>query len=342
MERTRPPIEPARDLAAERSRALALLRAAQRPLLVGHVRPDGDCAGSELALASVLTRLGKEVAIENPDPLPPELDYLGREFRFRVHKGGALPAHDVAVFLDFCELDRTGDLAPKLRGAPSKKLVVDHHLFAGTPWWDEAYVDPRSAATGLIVRRIARELGVELDRTAAIGVFTSLVADTGWFKYSNTDAETFAVASELVALGVAPSELYASIFQRAASSQPFGLARALARLRYEAGGRIAVVDLPKAGPGEADLADSDDLLDLLRSVARVEVVLFLRELDDGKVKLSARSKTGYDVCALARGFGGGGHAKAAGATLDGPLEAARARLVAAALEALARSDRRTA
>jgi phosphoesterase RecJ-like protein len=125
--------------------------------------------------------------------------------------------------------------------------------------------------------------------------------------------------------------LYQAIYQRNGREQPRGVARALSRLEYFADGRLAVVDLPAAKSGEAELADGDDVLDIVRAVGRVDVVLLLRELKDGKVRLSARSKGDFDVHRLATAFDGGGHRRAAGATLPGPLETARARLVAAAL-----------
>lgn len=319
--------------ADQRAAALDLLRQGQRFVLCGHVRPDGDVLGAQAALHSVLERLGKTVWIINTDPLLPQLDYLGEGATYRVYDGGDLPAHDVAVMLDFNELERTGPMAKPLAAARSRKLVVDHHIFEGQPWWDAAYVDVRAAATGLLVRRIARDLGVPLDLRAAHGVYTSLVTDTGWFKYSNTDAETFAAASEAVQLGVEPAKLFNSIYQRQSRQHPLGISRALSRLEYYADGRLAVVDLPQAREGEVDLSDGDDVLDLLRAVARVEVVLFLREQKDGAVKLSARSKTDFNVHSLARRFGGGGHAKASGATFTGTTIAdVRARLVAAALE----------
>lgn len=315
----------------EGRKALELLRAGRRFLLVGHVRPDGDCIGAQAALARVLSASGREAFVVNPDPVTPQFDYLSSEVRYRTYKGGDLPAHDVVVLLDFCELDRCGAMAPALRAAPSRKLVVDHHLFHGEPWWDAAYVDPGAAATGLLVHRIARELGIALDRTAAEGIFTSIVTDTGWFKYSNTDAETLACAGELVARGVEPARLYRAIFQRTSGDHPRAVARALQHLEYHAGGSIALVALPAPAAGEPELSDGDEVLDLLRAVGTVEVVLFLRETAGGGNKLSARSKGGFDVNRLARGLGGGGHAKASGATLPGSLAEARARLLEAAL-----------
>jgi len=321
------------------ARALELIGKGQRFLLVGHMRPDGDCLGSQAAMARVLEKLGKEVWIYNPDAPEPRYDYLGRDVKFRAYDGGPLPQHDVSVLLDFCELSRTGAMEPALLAQASKKLVIDHHVPPGTPWWDEAFVDVRASATGILVRRIAALLGVELDAAAARGVFTSLVTDTGWFKYSNTDAETLAVASEMATLGVEPHRIYSALHQRQPAGHPPALARALERLEYHADGRIAVIDLPASA---ADLAalDTDEVLDIVRAVERVEVVLLLREVPAGAVKLSARSKSSFDVHALAKQFGGGGHKKASGATITGQtLPQVRARIISAALDALAAGAR---
>lgn len=322
------------DTSGAQARALELLRTGQRFLLCGHVRPDGDCLGSQAALARVLKSMGKEVWIVNADPPEPRYDYLARDIDFAVYRGGDLPRHDVSVLLDFCELSRTGPMEPALAAHDSKKLVVDHHVPPGAAWWDESYVDVRASATGILVRRIAAQLGVSIDPIAARGVFTSLVTDTGWFKYSNTDAETLRTAAEMTALGVEPNAVYSALHQRQPLGHPPALARAIERLEYFADGRLAVVDIP-IGPDDSGSLDTDEVLDILRSVERVEVVLLLREMATGGVKLSARSKTDFDVHALARGFGGGGHKKASGATMTGlSLADARTRLVAAAEAAL--------
>jgi phosphoesterase RecJ-like protein len=240
-----------------------------------------------------------------------------------------VPAHDVCVLLDINTLERCGALEEPLRAAPSAKVVIDHHPFEGEPWWDAAYVDVSAAATGLLVRRIARALDVRLDEVAAWAVFTSLVTDTGWFRYSNTDAETLSLAAELIELGVRPAELFGMLYQQNALAEPRALGAQLERLEYFAGGRLALIAQPARAPAPRD---TDALLDIVRSVGDVEVVLYLKELEDGLCKLSARSKTGYDVNALARRFGGGGHKKAAGATIPGPLNEVKRLLVEAALE----------
>lgn len=319
-------------VSAEQARALSMLRSGQRFLLTGHQRPDGDVLGAQAALTSVLLAMGREVVILNPDPAEKRFGYLEGQRRFGAYSGGALPEHDVCVLLDFSELSRTGPLAPLIAAAPSRKLVIDHHIHHGSAWWDAAYVDVRASATGLLVRRIARDLEVPLDAPGSLGVFTSIVTDTGWFKYSNTDAETLAVASEALAQGIDAALIYQRLFQQRGQIHTEYVSRILARAEYFAEGRVVIVDHPLSELYDTDLVDSDEVLDILRSVGSVEVVLYLREVSGTACKLSARSKGEYDVNQLARRFGGGGHKKASGATLALPLAQARSALVAAALE----------
>jgi bifunctional oligoribonuclease and PAP phosphatase NrnA len=306
--------------------ALELLRSGERFLLTGHMRPDGDCIGAQAALSRVLEKAGKQVFIWNPDPPEAQFDYLSREIDYRAWKAGdVLPPHDVTVLLDCAELSRCGDLAPLLEATDSAKLVIDHHVHVGEEWWDAAYVDVTASATGLLVHRIARALGIELDQTAAEGVFTSIVTDTGWFKYSNTDAETLRVAGELLETGMDASLVYQAIYQRMSRRHPLEIGGILSTARYFADDRLALIHSPRSAA-----VDGDDALDILRAVKTVEVVLFVREQDGGKCKLSARSKSDlYDVSALAREFGGGGHRRAAGATIEGDLESVSQRLIQA-------------
>jgi phosphoesterase RecJ-like protein len=319
-------------LAPEHARALDLLRNHRRFVITGHMRPDGDCIGAQAALSRVLEALGKDVWIINPDPPEGRFEYLTRDCRYRAYQGGDLPVHDVAVLLDFSELERTGSMAAPLAKYPSKKLVVDHHLHHGRAWWDEAFVDSSASATGLLVYRIARALGAPIDEVSARGVFTSLVTDTGWFKYSNTDAETLAVAGEMVRSGASPTAIFNALYQQRSHLHPQFVGRLLSRAEYFADGRLAFVEQALAEYESSQLADTDEVLDILRSVRSVEVVLYLREQQDGTCKLSARSKSTYDVNALARRFGGGGHKKASGATLRGRLADVRPAVLAAAVE----------
>lgn len=309
--------------------ALDLVRASRRILLVGHARPDGDCLGAQAALHRGLRGLGKEVAICNPDPPARVFDYLARHVSYGVFGSDGLPPHDLVILLDFNELSRTGAMAEPLAAAPSRKMVVDHHPHEGEVWWDAAFVDVSASATGVLAWRLLRRLGAPVDPLVATAVFTSMVTDTGWFRYSNTDAETLHLAGDLVEAGVDVPAVYGALYQRKAADEPRALGSILDSVEYFSGGRLAVAHQPLRPAGPV-LEDGDPLLDELRAVEAVEVVLYLREVEPGVCKLSARSKTDFDVNALARSFGGGGHRKAAGATIHGPLAEVRARLVAAA------------
>lgn len=311
--------------------AVEMLASAKTLLLTGHERPDGDCVGSQAALARMLTARGVNCIVLNPDS--PERRYgdVVSSARFLVDDGGPLPEHDVAVMLDGGDLSRTGALAERLRAAPSSKVVVDHHLHDGDEWWDAAFVDTSASATGVLVRRIGAHLGAPVDERTAVALFTTLVTDTGWFKYSNTDAETLLLAAELVERGVQPAAVYGDLFQRQDRSLAWTLSAALARTSYYADGALAVIDLPLQPDGTPLDVDGDGVLDVLRAVESVEVALLLRAIEPALCKLSARSKGPFDVQRLAAGFGGGGHVKAAGATLEGAITAARQALVEAAL-----------
>lgn len=325
---------------AEQREAIELLGSAERVLLTGHERPDGDCLGSQAALARVLNARGQSAFVLNVDPPDDHYREVTAVAEFLVDDGGPLPDHDLVVMLDGGDLSRTAGLAGRLTDAPSDKLVVDHHLHHGGAWWDAAFVDTKASATGVLVRRIAAHLGAEIDEHAARAIFTTLVTDTGWFKYSNTDEETLLIASELVGIGVRPAEVFGDLFQRQGTGHPRSLAAALARTAFYADGRLAVIDLPLGQDGRSSDVDGDVALDVLRSVEAVEVAFVVREIGPARCKLSARSKGAFDVQKLALGFGGGGHAKAAGATIEQPLVHARTEIVEAALEQLARTQER--
>jgi phosphoesterase RecJ-like protein len=321
------------------------ITAHKRFLLTGHVRADGDCLGAEVALYHLLKELGKEAFVVNPDPIAPRYVFLAKETPLSHWNpglaDGGVPNCDVACVLDVAVLSRTGPLLERIRAAKMKTLVVDHHQPGDGESWDCELIDSAAPASGALVYRLAKKMGIVLPKPALEAVFVSITTDTGWFKYSNTDRETFEIASELTAAGVEPSRVYNRLFQTNPADYPIGIGVAMRSLQYAAGGKLAIAtlrarDLEAAG---AQLSETDDVLDLLRSVDKVEVVLLFREVQSGRAKCSARSKGSLDVNELMRRFGGGGHKKAAGADLPGPFEDSVARVAAAAAEALEKPQR---
>jgi bifunctional oligoribonuclease and PAP phosphatase NrnA len=315
-----------------------LLRTRHAFLLTGHENPDGDCLGAETALFHLLRALGKTVHIVNPDPIGRSFDFLCEHTPFgHARADQPLPEFDVAVLLDCSQLGRTGALGPRLAASGRTIAVIDHHVGSERGDGSVCYVDHTAAATGALVRRLYREFGVPLGAAAAEGVFLSLVADTGWFRFSNADAEVFAMASELVAAGVDGSRIFDRLYRRNHPESATLLAESLQRHRLRLGGKLALVSLDKNLMDRASRVDfdTDAVLDPLRSLDGVEVVALLKERFDGSVKCSLRARGDVDVQAIVARFGGGGHKKAAGASMRMSLAAAETAIESAVQQALA-------
>lgn len=287
------------------------LKDAKRVCLVTHVNPDGDGLGSEAALALALQALGKTVVLANHDATPEQYAFLGLE-ALRGEPAGC----NLAVALDCAVPERLGENGWKaFQGAPLG-MVIDHHVpkdaFAPHMW-----TVPACAATGEMIEALLPALGVPMDAAMATAIYAALVNDTGCFRHSNTDVPVFALASRLLAAGADSKD----VNRRLLDEKPLAMVRlqahALDKIQVLAGGKAALVavaadDLKAYGAG---WEHTDGLAESLRSIAGVEVSAMLREEGPLRAKLSLRSKFTFDVNAFAGQWGGGGHAKAAGATL---------------------------
>lgn len=300
------------------SAALDLIRNSQRVLVAGHLRADGDSLGAAIVIARGLRDLGKQVDLVLPDPPDGRYGFLEAETSWSLYGGqGSLPEHDLLIVCDCSQLDRLGAMGIELDRLASPRVVVDHHPFdRAEHHWDAEFHDVTAAATGLLAVDLIRQLGGEPDRVALEAAFVALMTDTGWLKYSNADARAYAAAADLVAGGVNPDKVYRAIYQQSDPGAPRGIAAALSHTEFYADGLAVVgwIDSASLKAAKGELIDTDEVLDILRSVGTVEVVAFLSERN-GRIKVSFRSKSRVDVNLLAREIGGGGHARAAGASL---------------------------
>lgn len=297
--------------------ALQLLRQCQRPVLAGHMRADGDCLGAESVLYHTLKQLGKQVLVLNPDPPDPRYHYLYEHTPFHVYSGPqSLPDYDLLIVCDCSQLTRLGAMGEEVRQRSADRMAVDHHPLRGgdREQWTALVHDADAPASGYLALQIAQQLQVSLPLGARQAAFTALASDTGWFRYDNADSQTWNCASDMVRSGVQPAQLYREIYQQCDPGHPIGIGAALANTQYFHDNRLAITwlsqtELQKAG---GTLQDTDEVLDLLRSVKSVEVAAFLFEFEPGEVKASLRSKADVNVNLLAQKLGGGGHARAAG------------------------------
>ena len=295
-------------------------------VICGHVSPDGDCIGSQLALAAALRQTGTAVAcLLARDEEPP------RDVAFLPGFEGLIPAAryegpcDAFVAVDVPTPERLGDAAAIQAAAPLT-VTVDHHAVPEA-MSALSYTDPDAASTSLLVWELAGLLGAERDRIVATCCFTGLVTDTGRFQYQNADAAAFAAAAEMVAAGAEPAAVSRHLFQSRtlASIQLEGLTVAHMALSADGAAALSWLSLADFAACGGTKADAEPMVDVLRCIDGVGVACMLRE-QEGEVRGSLRAKDGTDVAAIAREFGGGGHVAAAGFTFHGTLPEAVAAL----------------
>lgn len=337
-------MEPAMRAAAHE--LAALLRPGARICLTTHVNPDGDGLGSEVAMVHLLHALGTQVSITNPTPTPPRFDFLvdGLADVDRSQQAvKELRRADLIIVLDIADLSRLGALGATVaeRGVPV--ACIDHHVSPGTLPPGPRFVDATAAATGELVVLLAHELGWPIAPAAARALYVALVTDTGGFRYSNTRARTLRIAADLLEVGVDPEQVYLDVYAGAPPGRPRLLADVLQTLVVEDDTGLAWLTVPPGALArhavEAD--DLDGVVEHARSIRGVRLAMLFREMSGGRVKVSLRSVGGVDVAALARLFGGGGHAKAAGVAIHGALAEVETRVLEAAREFL-RGERPTA
>lgn len=317
----------------------ALLVPGRRIVLTTHVNPDGDGLGSEVGLAHCLRALGVDVAVANPTPTPPRFDFLFRDLPKLDRTAEAvkvLRRADAIVVLDIADLGRLGMLGDTVRDAGVPVACVDHHVSPGTLPDGPRYVDPGAAATGELIFEIARISGWPLSGEAARALYVALVTDTGGFRFSNTHPRTLRIAAELLETGVDPESVYLDVYANAPVGRHRLLAEALQTLVVEEDAGLAWVTVP---PGAVErygvtADDLDGVVEFPRSIAGVRLAMMFREIHQGRIKVSLRSVGNVDVATFARQFGGGGHTKAAGVSLEGSLAEVQEKVLAAAREYL--------
>jgi len=310
----------------------SLIRKNRSFLVTTHVFPDGDAIGSQLALAHALRRLGKKVLLVNAHPVPEVYRFLDPRRSIKTYgRDLAKPIRhcDAAFVLDVSSLARVGAVGDAIKAAGLKIACIDHHV-THAQFADVSVVGSRFAATGEMVYDLIQALGVPVTPRLATCLFVAVATDTGWFRYPNTRPHTLRVAAELMDRGAKTDKIYAAVHERVRWQRMALMKCALETLRSECDGRLAhfcVTQQMMRETGATD-EDTDNFSNIPRALGDVQLILFFRELEDGQVKVSLRSKAGPPVTPLAAKHGGGGHARAAGATVPGPLKRAMRAILA--------------
>ncbi len=318
---------------------LKALEGRTKIVLTTHVSADGDGTGCEIALAAFLRANGKEAWIVNPTPYPDSFRFLVPDGSWICDVGSKEASKrcleaDLGIVVDTSEVQRIGRAKPLFDHLPL--VIIDHHQLGPQPIVGELFSDSSVSAAGELVYEVIEAAGGPWPKAAVDGLFVALLTDTGGFRFSNAGQSCFETAGSLVAKGARPDLLHEAVYSHFTLRRYRLLQEALSTLEVHEGGSVAWMSVPEKAYKElgGTSEDLEGFVDVPRNLAGVEVALLLRSTSDGKVKVSLRSTGEVDVNAIARSFGGGGHTKASGALLAGPIENATKRVVRASLMAL--------
>lgn len=303
---------------------IAVVNQYQRFVILSHIRPDGDAIGSTIALGSTLEEMGKDVTYINEDGVPESLVFLPGSDKVQKPTDEVLDI-EVAIAVDCANKQRLGENALKMAANAKLWINIDHHK-SNPGYGDLNYIDSNSPATGQILYQMITEQELTLTDEARDSIYVAVSTDTGSFQYSGTTAATYEMAADLVTRGLNTGKINEQIYDSFPYRRVALTRELLNTLEISSNGEIADWQLLKKVKHDHDLQpdDSEGLIDMIRSIQGVKVALFFEELMDDSIRVSIRSKIGsIDACEMAQVFGGGGHAKAAGIRMPGPISEAR-------------------
>lgn len=299
------------------------IKKAKTIAIVVHENPDGDAVGSSLAMKLALKQLGKEADLIIPE-FPAEFKFLpGID---EVKKESYIESYDLTIALD-CASIKLLNVCTKYFENAKTKVVIDHHG-SNTMYGDYNYVDQESPACAQLLLIIFNYFGLEVTKEIGTCILSGIITDTGGFRYEGVTAETFRFVAELCEKGIKVSKVYAQVFSNKTRAK-FELHRiALNRMEFLFDDKVAFTYITKEDEAKvgAKNGDYDGIVENGRDIEGVEVSVFLRETDKG-VKISLRSKEYVNVSEAAMIFGGGGHIRAAGCTVQATIEQAKSQIL---------------
>ena len=325
-----------------------LVNSSSKILVTSHIRPDGDAIGSIISITRSIRAQakldGREIICQ-----PLLLSYAGESYKFLLNGDELivgentseeqitnqwLDEFDLIIVVDTRaarQLTIIGDYLVNRTADSKPVLAIDHHI-SGDEIGTCQVIDTQASAAGEIVYKLCRAGDWPMDRKALEAVFTSICTDTGWFRFQNTTADSFAITSELLNGGVKVDSIYQRLFQQHDPAKVLLMSVALESLKLLCDGKLAVMtitnhDMEKCG---ADRSHIENIVNEPMQIGTVEVSVMCVEMEEpNKTRFSLRSKNNVDVNAIANTLGGGGHARAAGVTVLEPIEAARKTIIEA-------------
>ncbi|MCX5693070.1 MAG: bifunctional oligoribonuclease/PAP phosphatase NrnA [Candidatus Omnitrophica bacterium] len=303
-------------------------------LITSHINPEGDAIGSQVAMACLLRKLGKEFVMLDDSPVPNLLRFMkGTEdiskemphnFNFQA-----------VIILDSPDMARIGRVSEYIK-KDSVIINVDHHI-SNVNFGKFNWVEPDFSSVGEMIYDLFKAFKMKIDLDEAIALYAAIMTDTGSFRYSNTSSKTHCIAAELIDIGVKPYEMHSRIYETSSIQDTNLLGESLQTMKLTEDGKIAWLWVTKDMLKEtkASLEGTEGIINFARSIDGVEIAVLFRETGtDERVKVSFRSKGKVDVNKLAAGFGGGGHPTASGCSVFGKFEDVEKKVLDAAKQML--------
>ena len=299
-----------------------VLRQGKKVVLYPHENMDGDALGSAVAMTIALRKMGKVAWVYATESIPDNLKFLDKGY---VTSDAEVAGEaDIAMIIDCGELSRIGERSEVFVKAPIT-IALDHHRTTEAACHYN-YVDPESAATGQLTFDLLKEMEAEQDGEMGNALYAAIITDTGRFSYSNTQKITHSIVAELYDWGMDHEEVYQEIYESNRFQRLLVETYAMNTMEMSADGRLAMcyADRKAFEISGAEESETEGVVGKLRAIQGVEVAAFLKERANGTISVSLRTKKYMDAYHIAAVLGGGGHKRAAGATLrDISLEDAR-------------------
>lgn len=308
-------------------------------LITSHINVEGDAIGSEIALFYMAKQLGKNAIMVNDDPVPDRYRFLPSWDKIIIGSNIGVKKYSNVIIADCPTIERSGRIALLFK-APKVKINViniDHHV-SNENFGDFNWVDPDASSAGEMVYKLYREMGLSITDDIATALYVAILTDTGSFRYDSTTSETHRICADLIKLGIRPAKMAERIYETKDMGDMELLSKSLSTIKVTKNGKIAymfatkkMLDDTKTTPDR-----TDGFINFARSIQGTEISIFFRENmeDPHKIHVGFRSKGSANVNMLAAKFGGGGHPKASGCMLTGPMDKVIARVLKTAEEFL--------
>ncbi len=313
---------------------LSFLRKKDKFFIATHINPEADAIGSALALSMALETLGKEIALFDKDTIPEFYSFLPGQERFINSIPPLITLHSPLILLDCNSLKRAGIEGLSFRHS----AVIDHHepapLCGARPGTEEDFgdirwIEPKAAATGLMVFYLIKELGLNITSEIAINLYSAIAVDTGTFRYNNTTPEVLRVGAELIEAGASPACISNNLYETWSEGRFALLIMALNTLEIRDNIAITVVTKGMYKKTGAGPEDTDNFSSFPRMMKDIKMSAFFREIVSNCWKVSLRSRGDINVARIAALFKGGGHKNASGYEIKASLESAKKSLIKA-------------